>query len=249
MKRTHNLVLESGPIFRWQYKETDYFIEADQKRKGRRIAELKFRITKVKQIPIQESVFPDIENLPPIAIELVQAEVDRKVALNIADHEWDFINPEKLPTPGTYPDFAAYIAEKIEISLNATDVENRGGFIVEAVRGNYIDPTVQKARELRAEKAKEKELEDLTAEFKVKRDNILRQAVHAQPELVDRVAERIQSYMVKEHLQEQESVMAVYQKGGMIKAEIDGILAEEFCADLLATVYEVYETEKARILS
>lgn len=227
---------------------TNYHVEVDQKRKGRRIAELKFRITKLKQIPIQESIFPDIENLPPVAIELVQAGVDRRVALNIADREWDFINSQKLPTPGTYPDFAAYIAEKIEISLNAADVKNRGGFIVEAVRENYIDPTVQKERELRAEKAKEKELEDLTAEFRVKRHNILRQAVHTQPELVERAAERIQSYIVKERLQEQESVMAAYQKGGMIKAEIDGILAEEFCADLLAPVYEVYETEKARIL-
>ena len=227
---------------------TNYHVEVDQKRKGRRIAELKFRITKVKQIPIQESLFPDIENLPVVAVELIQAGVDRKVALNIADHEWDFINSQKLPTPGTFPDFAAYIAEKIEISLNAAEVKNRGGFIVEAIRENYIDPAVQKERELRAEKAKEKELEDLTAEFKVKRDNILRQAVHAQPELVERAAVRIQSYMVKERLQEQESVMAAYQKGGMIKAEIDGILAEEFCADLLAPLYEVYETEKARIL-
>ena len=227
---------------------TNYHVEVEQKRIGRRIGELKFRITLVKQIPIQESLFPDIENLPPVAIELVQAGVDRKVALNIADHEWDFINTQKLPQPDTYPDFAAYIAEKIEISLNAADVKNRGGFIVEAIRENYIDPTVQKARELRTEKAKEKELEDLTAEFKVKRDNILRQAVHAQPELVEHAAERIQSYMVKERLQEQESAMAAYQKGGMIKAEIDGILAEEFCVDLLAPVYEVYETEKARIL-
>ena len=227
---------------------TNYHVEVEQKRIGRRIGELKFRITRVKQIPIQESIFPDIENLPPVAIELVQAGVDRRVALNIADREWDFINSQKLPTPGTYPDFAAYIAEKIEISLNAADVKNRGGFIVEAIRENYIDPTVQKERELRAEKAKEKELEDLTAEFRVKRDNILRQAVHTQPELVDRAAERIQSYIVKERLQEQESVMAAYQKGGMIKAEIDGILAEEFCTDLLAPVYEVYETEKERIL-
>jgi ribosomal protein L20A (L18A) len=227
---------------------TNYHVEVDQKRKGRRIAELKFRITKLKQIPIQESIFPDIENLPPVAIELVQAGVDRRVALNIADREWDFINSQKLPTPGTYPDFAAYIAEKIEISLNAAEVKNRGGFIVEAIRENYTDPTVQKERELRAEKAKEKELEDLTAEFRVKRNNILRQAVHTQPELVERAAERIQSYIVKERLQEQESVIAAYQKGGLIKAEIDGILAEEFCADLLAPVYEVYETEKARIL-
>ena len=162
---------------------TDYHVEVEQKRMGRKIAELKFRITKVKQIPIQESLFPDIENLPPVAVELVQAEIDRKVAQKIAGQEWDFVDPEKLPPAGTYPDFLAYVAEKIEISLDAAEVKNRGGFIVEAIRENYQDPKVQKTRETRAEKAKEKALEDLTAEFKVKRDNILRQVVHTQPEV------------------------------------------------------------------
>ena len=227
---------------------TNYSVEVEQKRIGRRIAELKFRITKVKQLPVQESVFPDIENLPPVAVELVQAEIDRKVALNIADHEWDFVTPQKLPTPGTYPDFMAYVAEKIEISLNATDVKNRGGFIVEAIRENYQDPEVQKARETRAEKAKEKELEDLEAEFEAKRDNILRQTVHAQPELVTAAAERIQSYMIRTRLLRHASAIEAYQKGGMVKAEIDGILAEEFCQDLLAPVNAAYEDEKARVL-
>ena len=32
------------------------------------------------------------------------------------------------------------------------------------------------------------------------------------------------------------------------QAEIDGILAAEFCQDLLASVIEAYESEKARIL-
>ena len=227
---------------------TNYHVEVEQKRLGRRISELKFRITKVKQFPVQESLFPDIENLQPVALELVQAEIDRKVALNIADHEWDFINPQKLPTPGTYPDFLAYIAEKIEISLHAADVKNRGGFIVDAIRENYQDPAVQKDREVRAEKAKEKELEDLTAEFKVKRDNILRQAVHAQPELVASAAERIQSYIIRERLIEHNTPIEAYQKGGMVKAEIDGILAAEFCQDLLAPVVAAYADEKARIL-
>lgn len=89
---------------------TDYRVEVEQKRIGRRIGELKFCITKVKQIPIRESLFPDIENLLPVAIELVQANVDRKVALRIAEQEWDFVNRQKLPPLGTYPDFAAYIA-------------------------------------------------------------------------------------------------------------------------------------------
>ena len=229
-------------------KKTDYCVEIEQKRIGRKVSELKFHITKVKQIPIQESLFPDIENLPPVALELVQAELDRKVALKIADAEWDFVSPKVLPSPGTYLDFLAYVSEKIEMSIHTTDVKNRAGFIVEAIRKNYQDPEVQKEREARAEKAKQKELEDLTAEFKVRRDNILRQAVHTQPELVESAAERIQSYMVRGRLLEHDSVMEAYQKGGMVKAEIDGILAEEFCQELLAPVNDAYEDEKARIL-
>ena len=227
---------------------TDYHVEIEQKRLGRRIAELKFRITKVKQLPVQESLFPDIENLPSVAVELVQAEIDRKVALEIAEQAWDFVNPQKLPPPGTYPDFAAYVAEKIEVSLHAAEVKNRGGFIVEAIRENYQNSEVQKARELRAEKAREKELEDLTVEFKLKRDTILRQAVHAEPALVERAAERIQSYFVRDRLLEHDSAIEAYQKGGMVKADIDGILAAEFCQALLAPVVEAYQDERDRIL-
>ena len=227
---------------------TSYRVQVEQKRLGRKIAELKFRITRVKHLPVQESLFPDIENLPLVAVELIQADIDRKVAQKIADQAWDFVNPEKLPEPGTYPSFAAYAAEKIEISLHAAEVKNRGGFIIEAIRENYQDSEVQKVRELRAEKAREKELEDLTAEFKVKRDNILRQAVHNQPELVESAAEKIQAYIIRERLLEHSSALEAYQKGGMVKAEIDGILAAEFCQDLLAPVVEAYEDEKARIL-
>ena len=232
-------------------KETDYLVEVERKRIGRRIAELKFRITKatsVEQIPIQESLFPDIENLSPVAVELVQAEIDRNMALQIADQAWDFVNPEKLSPPGTYSDFAVYVAEKIEISMHAADVKNRGGFIIEAIRENYQDTQVQKERQVRAEKVKEKKLEDLTAEFRVKRNNILRQAVHAQPALVERAARHIHSYIVRERLHEHDSALVAYQKGGMVTAEINAILAAEFCQELLTPVVEAYADEKARIL-
>ncbi|MCG9134698.1 replication initiation protein, partial [Candidatus Poribacteria bacterium] len=119
---------------------TDYHVEVEQKRTGRRIGELKFRITRVKQLPVQESVFPDIEAFPPIAVELVQAGIDRKVALRIAEQDWDFVNPEKVPSPGTYPDFLCYISEKIEMSVDAASVKNRAGYIVAAIRENYEDP-------------------------------------------------------------------------------------------------------------
>ena len=65
---------------------------------------------------------------------------------------------------------------------------------------------------------------------------------------MEAAAERIQSYIVRQRLDEQPSAMAAYQKGGMVAAEIDAILAEEFCQDLLAPVVAAYEDEKHRIL-
>ena len=228
---------------------TDYLVEVEQRRLGRKIAELKFRITKAKQCPVQESLFPDIENLPPVAVELIQvSDIDRKVALQIAAAEWDFVNPQKLSPPGTYPDFLGYVGEKIEMSLSAAAVKNRAGYIVEAIRENYQDPELQKQREVRAEKAKQKELEDLTTEFNAKQRNILRQVVHAQPELVDAAAARIHSYIVRQRLEAHDTPLIAYQKGGMVSAEINAILAAEFCQDLLAPVVATYEDEKARIL-
>ena len=170
------------------------------------------------------------------------------MALQIADVEWDFVNSEKLPPPGTYPDFLSYIGEKIEMSLDAAAVKNRSGYIVEAIRENYQDPEIQKQREVRAEKVKEKALEDLTTEFNVKRNNIIRQVVHADPQLVERAAERVHSYIVRQRLEEHPFAIEVYQKGGMVAAEINAILAAEFCQDLLAPVVAAYEDEKARLL-
>lgn len=229
-------------------RETDYLVEVEQKRIGRRIGELKFRITKVKELPVQESLFPDIGNLPPVAVELVQAGIERNVALKFAEQEWDLVNRENLPPSGAYPDFLGYVAEKIEMLAYTSNVTNREGFIIQAIRDNYQDPRVQKEREARAEKAREKALEDLTEELKVKRDAIIRQAIQSDPGLIEAAAERIQSRFVLQRLDDHDSVTDIYQRGGMVKAEIDSIIAEEFCGELLAPVIATYEAEKARLL-
>ena len=228
---------------------TDYHIEVEQKRIGRKVAELKFRIIRVKQLPLQESVFPDIETLPPVAVELVQAEIDRKVAEKIADQQWAFVNPEKLSPPGTYPDFTAYVSEKIEMSLSAATVQNRAGYIIEAIRENYQDERVQKARQVRAEKLREKALEDLTAAFYIKRNNIVRQAIQADPMLIEKAAERVETHHPRKRLQEYETATEAYQESPMVKVAIEAVIAEEFCKDRFAPVVEAYEDEKTRILA
>lgn len=228
---------------------TDYHVEVEHKRVGRKVAELKFRIIRVKQLPVQESVFPDIRELPAIAIELVQAEVDRSMALQIANEEWGFVNPEKLPEPGTYADFDVYVDEKIEMSLSAPNVENRAGYIIEAIRENYQDERVKKARQERAEKLKAQALEDLTASFYLKRNNIVRQAIQADPMLIEKAAERVETYHPRKRLEEYDTATEAYRESSMVKVAIEEVIAEEFCQDRLAPVTVAYEDEKARILA
>ena len=100
---------------------TNYFVEVEQKRAGRKVSELKFRIRRASQVPVQESLFPDIADLPPVVIELIQAGVDRKMALNIVERQWDFVDLGRLPRPGTNSDFAVYVTQKIEISRHRKD--------------------------------------------------------------------------------------------------------------------------------
>ena len=107
---------------------------------------------------------------------------------------------------------------------------------------------MRKERKIRAERAREKELEDLTTEFYFKRDNLLRQAIQADSEIVERAADRIELPLIRKRLLEYDTAMQAYKEIPMIKAEIDAILADDFCQELLASVVSAYEEEKARIL-
>jgi len=100
------------------------------------------------------------------------------------------------------------------MSLHAVSVRNRAGYILEAPRENYQDERVQKEQQRRAEKVREKALEDLTADYNIKRRALLRQAVHANPELVDLAAQRIQAYIVRQRLEAHPTAMEAYRKGG-----------------------------------
>ena len=80
---------------------TNFFIEVEQKRIGRRIGELKFKISRLKELPslepTQMPLFADVEDLPTIAIKLIQAGVSRKEALRIANQEWDVVDAAARP--------------------------------------------------------------------------------------------------------------------------------------------------------
>ena len=228
---------------------TNFFVEVEQKRKGRKIAFLKFKISRLREIlsveATQESLFPDLEDLPAVANALVQAGVARREALKIANQEWKAVDTD---VSESYRDFQAYVKEKIGLAKQATGVKNRPGFIVNAIRENYQDPIFQAQLEDRKQREREGMLDALESETMEKRNALLRQAVRANPELLEQASGSIQSHVVRKRLNNYDTIEAAYQEGGMVTAEINAILAEEFCRDLLAPVVEAYETEKARIL-
>ena len=229
---------------------TNFFIEVEQKRIGRRIGELKFKISRLKKLsslePTQMPLFDEIEDLPTIAIKLVQAGVSRIEALRIANQEWDVV--DAAARPENKEDFAVYVEEKIGLARYATNVKNAGGFIVKAIQENYQNSEFQK--QLQAEKEEEKQamLVSLKDEMLEKQNTLIRQAVRATPELLDQAVAKISSGFIRERLLEYDSIADAYAASGVVAGDINNILAKEHCADLIAPVVETYEYEKARIL-
>ena len=228
---------------------TNFFVEVDQKRIGRKIGELKFRISRLKELPsvepVQETFLFDIEDLPPVAFKLVQAGVSRKEALRIANQEWDAVDAAALPE--SREDFAAYVEEKIGLARHATSVKNAGGFIVKAIHENYQDPVYQKQFQAEQEKEKQAMLASLKSEMLEKQNTLIRQAVRANPELLERATAKISSGFIRERLMDYDTIKDAYAAGGMVAGDINSILAKELCADLIAPVIAEYEAEKERL--
>ena len=227
---------------------TNFCIEIENKRFGRKIAELKFRISRIREIPtIQEPQAPqkpisfDIEDLPRLAIKLVQSGVSRKEALRIATEEWEVVDATTRPEDNA--DFAVYVEEKIRLARYATSVKNAGGFIVKAIQENYQHPEFQK--QLQAEKTEEKAamVASLKDELREKQNALIRQAVRATPELLQQAAAKITSGFVRERLMAYDTIKEAYDAGGVVAGDINNILAKDLCADLIAPVIAMYEAE------
>ena len=90
-------------------------------------------------------------------------------------------------------------------------------------------------------------LEVLKADFNEKKNALLQQAVREDPHLLERAAAKITSGFTLARLETYSSVADAYKVGGMVTGEINYILAEELCQDLLSPVLQQYEDEKARI--
>lgn len=227
---------------------TNFVVEMETKRVYRSISELKFRITRMRELPTiqdDEPVTFDIEDLPSIAIKLVKAGVSRTEAIRIAEQQWKVVYLDGRPDEEE--DFEAYVEEKIGMARQTRDIKNAGGFIVRAIQENYQDPVFQKHVQKQKELDKAAMLDSLREEMYEKKTTLIRQAVRANPELLEKALEHINSGFALTLLPNYKNVHEAYEAGVLIASEINLILAERDCADLVAPVVAEYEAEVARI--
>ena len=227
---------------------TNFFVEIEHKRIGRKIGEMKFKISRLKEPPsvepVQETVSLDIDDLPPVAIKLVRAGISPKEALRIANEQWGAVNPEALPEG--IIDFAVYVEEKIGLAHHATDVKNAGSFILKAIRENYQNSVFQAQLDEHKHREQQSILDSLESEMLEKKYALLRQAVRTNCDLLTQASDKC--YIIRELLKNYNSPQEGYRSCRMVTAVINAILAEDFCANLLDPLQAEYEKEKARIL-
>ncbi len=235
---------------------TNFRIEVETKHQGRSVTELKFIITRMEELPTfepveeavevtQTSLFMDIEELPPIAVKLIQAGVSHKEARRIATQQWDAV--DKNAHPIDTDDFDEYVEEKIGLSLFKTDLRNAGGFIVSAINDNYQDPEYQEKLYEKSQRDRIAMIRSLRKEMRQKQHAAIKQAIKENPELIDKASVKVMSDFSKDVLTDYDSPREAYKASGMYFGDINAIVAREFIPDQIAKITEYYETQIERL--
>ena len=100
---------------------------------------------------------------------------------------------------------------------------------------------------MRAEKVKEKALEDLEKRFASNATTSSDKPYTPIPRLFRKPLKRVTLIHPRRRLEEYDTATEAYQESSMVKVAIEEVIADQFCQDQLAPVVTAYEDEKARI--
>ncbi len=238
------------PLKEINKEATNFLIEVEYKRGYRRkVVAVKFRILKLKQAfkpkTKQGTLFPDIDDLPPIAIELIQTGVSRQEALKITNQEWDYVAPDARPENPT--DFSQFIQEKIHLAKNTRGVENVGGFLIAAIHENYPNVEFQKELEERREKELKRKMAELEKKKSNKQNALIQEIIANDITIIEKAAEKITFSYTKERIDIYDSATEAYAQAPIVKSEINRIIREVMYADRFKPIKEEYEKKVAEI--
>ena len=242
-KRLNRYVIKA-PIKEINEEAVGFLIEVEYKRGYRRkVVSVKFRILKLKQISKPETkqgtLFPDIDDLPLVAVELIQAGVSRQEALKISNQEWGYVAPNARPENPT--DFSQFIQEKIHLAKNTRGVENVGGFLIAAIHENYPNLEFQKELEERREKELKRKIAELEKKKSNKQNALIQEIIANDITIIEKAAEKITFSYTKERIDIYGSATEAYVQAPIVKSEINRIIREVMYTDRFKPIEEEYE--------
>ncbi len=118
-------------------------VEVEYKRQGRKVGAVKFKIRRLKELPmplaVQGALFPDINDMPQVVNDLIQAGISRNQALKIWNTGFDFVDADKRSDGWSDNDFDAYLEEKIHLlkSQSERKIDNKAAFLRQAIKENW----------------------------------------------------------------------------------------------------------------
>ena len=100
---------------------SDFRVTVDYQRQGRKVMALKFRIRRIALLPeavtSQGTLFPDLEDMPVVVMELKDAGMSSQDAWDIWQHGFGFVDEAARPPADPREDadaaFVRYVREKI----------------------------------------------------------------------------------------------------------------------------------------
>jgi hypothetical protein len=151
---------------------SDFHVEVEYQREGRKVTGLKFKIRRVTALPAaisgQRDLFPDLQDIP-LAVKLLNnAGLALQEAFSIWQQGWAYVDADKRPASATgdRPDeaFINYVREKIhllETRKKQGKANNPTGFLLTALKTNYGNADFVREEAAKATAAKRKELKKL----------------------------------------------------------------------------------------
>ena len=170
---------------------TAYMIEVEYKQAGRQVVAVKFKVAFIPNFNIDQKqieMFEDTQRLPSLVAELVKGGVHRNQAFKIWSQGWKGVKAKDRPRN---MEFAEYVHQKIkllEIESAKGTIDDKGAWLVAAIRDNYYYPAAKKRQ---SERRIQEQINQLQHEQKsIKQQQAIREVEILEPLLTDENLEK-----------------------------------------------------------
>lgn len=150
---------------------SDFQVVVDYQRRGRKVIAIKFKMTRVHLLAEPRSeqtrVVSDMKDMPTVVRELRDVGISMKDALEIWEQGFSYVDEDVRPgepTEEVETTLLHYVREKIHLlkrKQGSGKVKNSTGFLLQAIRQNYVNPEFTQELQLEVLQKREKQVKML----------------------------------------------------------------------------------------